>query len=307
MNEDQEPKEQTQEVPKRFRNYKWLLLLLLALIVGILGWWYLPILQQKMTDHPATPSGQVVHHQQQPQLQPQERESLQHVIKSLASRIAALEKARAMPSVPRAIPKLDVISLPDFQPLFFALRCLEQVAGTAKPFRNELDDILTQVPTLPEALGSDFAKLLALADSGVPTHEQLAQEFDNLVRMLKQPITKQSISAQSTTQNWIGKLKGWLKSLVSIRYNPPQRNSDAQTNSVLERVHELLIQDNLLDILEHKAYLLEEYQNPSIQEWYKNLQNRVLVQQMITELRPLSLTLLMFGALTQNSQQETEE
>jgi len=299
---DQETDEQTQDAPqcpkKRSGKRKWLLLLLLILVLGILGWWYLPAIKQKIQ----TPQPQAVSHAPKTQ----ERESLQHILKSHSSRIAALEKARATPPVQRGIPKLDLASLPDFQPLLVALRRLEQLTRTTKPFRNELDDVFAQIPTLPAALGPDLEKLLTLADTGVPTAEQLAKEFDATTSMPKQPTAEQPAPKKSTTQNWISRSKNWAKSLVFIRYTSFPQKQQQQTKSTSTRIGELLTQGNLAAILEHKTYL-EGYQNPKMQEWYQHLQDRILVQQMITEIKSLSLIIFIFGTIVQEPQQENEE
>lgn len=282
--------DQIQAPPKRRGRGKWILLLLLVLLIVFLGWWYLPVLKQYQTPPYSA--------QQQTVMPPTKSQENEQLIAALTSRLEALERQKAEAPILEATPhKIDLSSVPNLKPLLVALHRLEQQTNTSKPFHSELNTVLTQVPQIKETLGDFSTKLLALSETGVPSSIELAQRFEDITKNLQQPT-----SGKPATQTWINKSKNWFKNLVSVRYTPPKQDAIKQSDPTLNQVHDLLTQGNLSAILEHRLAL-----DPSMQEWLQHVKDRVLLQQMIAELKPISLTLVVLAALTHESQQETEE
>ncbi len=291
LNQEAEP---TQENRKRSGKAKWIILLLLALLLGATGWWYFPTLTQtKSTNQLA----QTTEPQSLPPTVAEDQpENQQDIIESLTARIQSLENRRELAPVQQVIPQLDMNSLPHFDALLKDLNALQRKAGTAKPFRAELDKVFTHLTASLDSFGPAIHGLFKLANSGVPTPEQLTQEFESLIAASFEARDK-----KPTKQSLVDKSKNWAKSLISIRYKAPQQESKVTKDPVIKRVRELLVRGNLLATLEHRKI-------PGMEQWYQQVESRVFVQQTITDLRPIVLILFILGhQMKQDSDSENEE
>ncbi len=304
-----ETPDQEQDIKPQRSKGKWLLLLLSVLILAAAGWWYLPTLTQKISTSADDTQLSSTENKTEEVLEPETTlgtapQTYEHdnsaIIKSLSERIKTLEQQQQTPSV-QPTARLNFTSIPDFGNILVALHRLEERVRTSKPFREELNNVLSEIPVPIESFGPAVAELLALADRGVNTPEQLAQEFEALLAT-----RTQSVAEQSNNNSWIGKSKNWAKKLISVRHTSSLQKSKPQTDSVFDRVRNLLISNNLAAILEHRI-ALERTANPNMKEWIEHLHKRVIVQQTIIELKPITLTLFVLSHLNDSTASEDAE
>lgn len=297
---DQETEQAENSEPKRSSKFKWLLLFLLVFALCVAGFLYFPTLKQslkqKITAASITKQQTEFTNQIDQPIQPQ-------ALPPATKNDQQVPEQREMLPAQYTTPQLDFSSLPNFRPLLLALHHLETQAHTSKPFSNELNGVLAQIPTLPKTLGPAFSQLATLADAGVPTTEQLSQEFDKLITS-----PKPTASNQAPASNWVDKSKNWIKGLVSVRYTSPKQQTSVQMQQdpLLIRVQALLLQGNLPAILEHRT-ALERLENRNMTEWLDQVYNRAFLQQMLPELKTVGLLLFMFSTLAQSRQERAQQ